>query len=106
MATRTSSLHTASAVERYRLLVDAITDYAIYLLDTEGHVSSWNAGAQRFKGYSEQEILANISPVSTLPRTRLPACLQGRLPRPGVRDASKQRGGVFARTANGFGLTS
>jgi PAS domain S-box-containing protein len=42
---------------RYRLLVDAITDYAIYMLDTDGHVSSWNAGAQRFKGYTESEIL-------------------------------------------------
>jgi PAS domain S-box-containing protein len=42
---------------RYRLLVDAITDYAIYMLDTSGCVSSWNAGAQRFKGYTESEIL-------------------------------------------------
>jgi PAS domain S-box-containing protein len=42
---------------RYRLLVDAITDYAIYMLDTEGRISSWNAGAQRFKGYTESEIL-------------------------------------------------
>lgn len=42
---------------RYRMLVDAITDYAIYLLDTEGRVSSWNAGANRFKGYTEAEIL-------------------------------------------------
>lgn len=43
--------------DRYRLLVDAITDYAIYMLDTAGHVSSWNAGANRFKGYTEEEIL-------------------------------------------------
>jgi PAS domain S-box-containing protein len=42
---------------RYRLLVDAITDYAIYMLDTGGHVSSWNSGANRFKGYTEAEIL-------------------------------------------------
>jgi PAS domain S-box-containing protein len=42
---------------RYRLLVDAITDYAIYMLDPEGHVTSWNAGAQRFKGFTENEIL-------------------------------------------------
>lgn len=42
---------------RYRLLVDAITDYAIYMLDTEGRISSWNAGAQRFKSYTESEIL-------------------------------------------------
>jgi PAS domain S-box-containing protein len=43
--------------ERYRLLIDAITDYAIYMLDPEGRVSSWNPGAQRFKGYTAHEIL-------------------------------------------------
>ncbi len=42
---------------RYRVLVDAITDYAIYMLDPGGHVSSWNTGANRFKGYTEEEIL-------------------------------------------------
>lgn len=42
---------------RYRLLVDAVTDYAIYMLDVEGYVVSWNSGAQRLKGYSAQEIV-------------------------------------------------
>lgn len=42
---------------RFRLLVDAITDYAIYMLTPEGRISSWNAGAERLKGYSEQEII-------------------------------------------------
>jgi PAS domain S-box-containing protein len=42
---------------RYRLLIDAITDYAIYMLDPEGRVASWNAGAQRFKGYEAAEII-------------------------------------------------
>ena len=42
---------------RYRLLVNAITDYAIYMLDPEGRVVSWNAGAERFKGYTPAEIL-------------------------------------------------
>jgi len=42
---------------RYRLLVDSITDYAVYMLDPGGHVISWNPGAQRFKGYTESEIL-------------------------------------------------
>jgi PAS domain S-box-containing protein len=42
---------------RYRLLMDAITDYAIYMLDARGRVSSWNAGAQRFKGYAADEII-------------------------------------------------
>ncbi len=43
--------------ERYRLLVEAIADYAIYMLDTDGHVASWNPGARRFKGYEAEEIL-------------------------------------------------
>jgi PAS domain-containing protein len=46
-----------SAEGRYRLLVEGITDYAIYLLDLDGLVTSWNRGAQRFKGYSESEII-------------------------------------------------
>jgi len=43
--------------QRFRLLVQGVTDYAIYMLDPEGHVSNWNAGAQRIKGYQESEIL-------------------------------------------------
>ncbi|NNU50762.1 PAS domain S-box protein [Rhizobium sp. WYCCWR 11279] len=42
---------------RFRLLVDAITDYAIYMLSPEGIITSWNTGAQRFKGYKPSEIL-------------------------------------------------
>ena len=42
---------------RYRILVEAVTDYAIYMLDPTGVVTSWNAGAQRFKGYTADEII-------------------------------------------------
>src|SRR3954470_19389920 len=42
---------------RYRLLIEAVTDYAIYMLDPSGIVSSWNPGAQRFKGYTPSEII-------------------------------------------------
>ncbi len=42
---------------RYRMLVEAVTDYAIYMLDTQGIVSSWNPGAKRFKGYEPSEII-------------------------------------------------
>ncbi len=42
---------------RYRLLIEAITDYAIYMLDPDGRVTSWNPGAQRFKGYTASEII-------------------------------------------------
>jgi PAS domain S-box-containing protein len=43
--------------ERFRLLVQSITDYAIYMLDPTGRITSWNPGAQRFKGYSREQIL-------------------------------------------------
>jgi PAS domain S-box-containing protein len=43
--------------ERFRLMVEGIKDYAIYLLDSEGRVTSWNAGAERLKGYTEEEVL-------------------------------------------------
>jgi PAS domain S-box-containing protein len=43
--------------ERFRLLVESVSDYAIYMLDPTGIVSSWNLGAQRFKGYSGDEII-------------------------------------------------
>ena len=43
--------------KRFQLLVSSVSDYAIYMLDLEGYVSSWNAGAQRFKGYQAHEII-------------------------------------------------
>jgi PAS domain S-box-containing protein len=41
---------------RFRLLVDSVLDYAIFMLDTEGHVVTWNPGAERIKGYRPEEI--------------------------------------------------
>src|SRR5262249_54602452 len=43
--------------ERFRLLVEGTTDYAIFLLDPEGRVVTWNAGAERIKGYRAEEII-------------------------------------------------
>jgi PAS domain S-box-containing protein len=43
--------------EAYRLLVQEVKDYAIFLLDTQGRILSWNTGAQRLKGYTEKEII-------------------------------------------------
>jgi PAS domain S-box-containing protein len=44
--------------QRFRLLVEAVQDYAIFMLDVHGRVSSWNIGAERIKGYKASEILA------------------------------------------------
>ncbi|MFN2637726.1 MAG: PAS domain S-box protein [Gemmatimonadaceae bacterium] len=43
--------------ERFRLLVQNVRDYAIFMLDTTGHISTWNAGAERIKGYKDYEII-------------------------------------------------
>jgi len=43
--------------ERFRLLVSRVTDYAIYQLTPTGHVTTWNEGAQRIKGYTQDEIV-------------------------------------------------
>jgi PAS domain S-box-containing protein len=47
----------AQSEERFRLLIDGVVDYAIYMLDPEGIVTSWNAGAQKMKGYKPEEII-------------------------------------------------
>ncbi|HEX8201731.1 MAG TPA: PAS domain S-box protein, partial [Isosphaeraceae bacterium] len=43
----------------FRLLVERVQDYAIFLLDPEGHITTWNPGAQRIKGYRAEEILGS-----------------------------------------------
>ncbi|HZO17548.1 MAG TPA: PAS domain-containing sensor histidine kinase [Gemmatimonadaceae bacterium] len=54
----TRPLGVSAHVEKlYRLLIDSVRDYAIFALDTGGHIVSWNAGAQRFKGYLPHEII-------------------------------------------------
>ncbi|WP_217370195.1 PAS domain-containing sensor histidine kinase [Nonomuraea antri] len=45
--------------ERFRLLVQSVSDYAIFMLDPQGHVISWNAGAERIKGYRAEEIVGS-----------------------------------------------
>jgi PAS domain S-box-containing protein len=43
--------------ERFRLLVEGVKDYAIFMLDPNGYVTTWNEGAQRIKGYDSEEII-------------------------------------------------
>ena len=46
--------------ERFRLLVDAIKDYALIMLDAEGRIQSWNAGAERMTGFSAEEVIGTL----------------------------------------------
>lgn len=43
--------------ERFRLLVEGVGDYAIFMLDPEGRIASWNLGAERIKGYTAEEVI-------------------------------------------------
>ncbi len=43
--------------ERFRLLVESVKDYAIFMLDPRGHITTWNEGARRIKGYEAEEIM-------------------------------------------------
>jgi PAS domain S-box-containing protein len=43
--------------QRYSMLVDGVTDYAIYMVDPNGMITNWNRGAQRIKGYSSEEVV-------------------------------------------------
>jgi PAS domain S-box-containing protein len=62
VAERTAQLQAANQVlreseERFRLLVEGVQDYAIFMLSPQGHVVSWKKGAERIKGYKANEII-------------------------------------------------
>ncbi|HYG32310.1 MAG TPA: PAS domain S-box protein [Methylophilaceae bacterium] len=77
--------HALNEAERYQLLVSAIKDYAIYMLDTEGFITSWNAGAERFKGYTAEEILGQHFSVFLTPEDR-----EKGIPQKALRTAAEQ----------------
>ena len=55
---------------RFRLLVEGVTDYAIYMLDPSGIITNWNAGAERIKGYSADEIVGRHFSIFHTPEDR------------------------------------
>jgi diguanylate cyclase (GGDEF)-like protein/PAS domain S-box-containing protein len=56
-ARKTSDAALATSEERFRLMVESVEDYAILMLDLDGRVATWNAGAQRLQGYRAEEII-------------------------------------------------
>ena len=92
--------------DQLRLLVHGTTDYAIFMLDPQGHVVTWNAGAERFKGYKADEIIGQHFSSSTRkrPSTGAGPPTNSRSPQPKV--GSRTRAGGSARTARSFGPTS
>nr|WP_238940439.1 PAS domain-containing sensor histidine kinase [Pseudoroseomonas ludipueritiae] len=54
---RKAQIAAMESERRFRLLVEGVTDYAIYMLDPDGRVSNWNAGAERIKGYALADVV-------------------------------------------------
>ena len=98
-----SDLLALSEEERFRLLVTSVTDYAIYMLDRDGRVATWNPGAERFKGYAAKEIIGEH-----FSRFFTPEDVAAGLPAKALQTAAAEgrfeaEGGACARTARAFG---
>ncbi|HZU39058.1 MAG TPA: PAS domain S-box protein, partial [Gemmataceae bacterium] len=66
-----------SGDDLFRLLVESVKDYAIFLLDPQGRVASWNAGAERIKGYRREEVLGqHFAHFNTVEDVRAGQCEQ------------------------------
>ena len=59
-----------SPERRLQLLINAVTDYATYIIDRNGYVTSWNRGAERAKGYTEDEIIGQHFRIFYTPEDR------------------------------------
>ena len=84
--------------QRFRLMVESVVDYAIFMLDAEGRVASWNAGAERILGYQADEIvgqrLARFYPHEDVQlASRSASCEVGERPRA----ASRRRAGAVRK---------
>ena len=66
--------------EEYRLLVESVVDYAIFMLDEAGNVATWNAGAERAKGYAADEIIGRHFSAFYTPEERASASSRSGLP--------------------------
>jgi PAS domain S-box-containing protein len=94
------------SAEIFQLLVSSVRDYAIFMLDPEGNIATWNTGAQRIKQYTPAEIIGRTSPRSTARKT---SATESRSASSRSREemaASRTKAGACARTAAASGRTS
>ena len=91
--------------EQFRLLVQSVTDHAIYMLDHRGQITNWNLGAQRIKGLpagrGDRPALLLLLP----PKTARPASRPAAWPPPNAKGVSRRKAGGCARTAVASGPT-
>ena len=91
------------AEERNRVLVDEVRDYAIYIVDPEGRIASWNRGGTQMFGYEAGDVLGQHLSLLFPPGSAVRARCSARRRRKGARST---RAGAFAGTARGSGLAA
>jgi PAS domain S-box-containing protein len=84
---------------QFRTLIGGVTDYALFMLDPNGLVVNWNAGAERIKGYSAGSTFRASTPTAIVPQD----CRRARCKSPRKKAGTKRRAGAFARTVACFG---
>jgi len=95
----TTAAQLAETERRFQLLVDAVTDYAIFMLDPNGNIVSWNPGAQRIKGYSSEEIVGQHFSRFYTEEDRRSGCRSMRSRLPNGRENTKPKAPGFERMA-------
>ena len=78
------------AAEEFRILVDGVRDYAIFMLDGNGQVTTWNSGAERLKGYKRDEVVGKDLSIFYRKKHGRPATRSGCWKRPCVKDDLKR----------------
>lgn len=102
MADETTDRNLLESERNFRLLVEGITDYAIFMLDPRGRVTNWNAGAERIKGYKASEIVGKHFSVFYTPEDLAIDLPAARSKQPLTRNISSLKVGGCARTDRAF----
>jgi hypothetical protein len=101
-----AQLRLLESERRYRRLIEAVVDYAIFQLDVNGIVVTWNVGANASKATQPTKSSPNISANSIQRKTAQQECRHRPWTRPGPRDATRPKAVACERTAHTFGRWS
>jgi len=91
--------------QTFQLLVESVQDCAIFMLDPDGRVASWNASAERIKGYRAHEILGEHFSTFYPPEDVAQGKPHWRWSWRSAKAVTRTKGGAYARTARASGLT-
>lgn len=98
------ALHPASFDDHiFRLLIEAVDDYAIYIIDAQGHILTWNSGAERNAGYAAEEVIGQSFELFYTPEDLANKLPTGDCNMPISLVTMKHKAGGFVRIINVFG---